>query len=453
MARKRGRGKSAKAARRGLLGLPKLPKTKDVKYAKVEEKREQKKADKKDAATLRAKVSGNVAEAEEKKIPRSFVIHTGKVGMFAKRLEHDLRQVMLPYTAKDLQVKKRNNFKDFLTHAGPLHVSHLVVLTRSDLSVNLRIIRVPRGPTIHFKVDNYTLAHGILSASKRPVHFQKLFDYSPLVILNGFNDPAKKHLQLVQTVIQNMFPSINVDTVQLKNIRRALLVNYNAETDTIDFRHYSIKAVPAGVSKSTKKLVQSKIPDLSKYKDISEFLMNPGQLSESEFEGEQQELELPQDLKTRGCGQGDKTKLRLIEIGPRMTWELVKVEEGIDEGEVLYHKFVKKSTAEVRKLKKKLPLIKKKKLREEKNIQHAVVRKLEAKEKREQKINEKFEEEKQRLIRKQRAVTGDYSSEDESPQQQDQQGQNEKEGKEKENDKKNGKKSSQPPKKRFKKSK
>ncbi|CAD5210254.1 unnamed protein product [Bursaphelenchus xylophilus] len=444
MARKRGKGKSAKAAKRGLLGLPKLPKAKNSKYAKIEDKREQKKVEKKDAANLRAKVSGNVAEANEKKIPRSFVIHTGKVGMFVKRLERDLRQVMLPYTAKDLQVKKRNNFKDFLAHAGPLHVSHMVVLTRSELSVNLRIIRVPRGPTIHFKVDNYTLAHDILSVSKRPVHFQKLFDYSPLVVLNGFNDPEKRHLQLVQTVIQNMFPTINVDTVQLKNIRRALLINYNAETDSIDFRHYSIKAVPAGVSKSTKKLVQSKIPDLSKYKDISEFLTNPGQLSESEFEGEQPEVELAQDLKTRGCSQGDKTKLRLVEIGPRMTWELVKAEDGIDSGEILYHKYVQKSTAEIRKLKKKIPLIKKKKLREEKNIQHAVVRKLEAKEKRQKKMDDAFEEEKRRLIRKQRQVTGDYSSEDEDAQPQEKKEEN---GKEKDEEGR----AKQPPKKKFKK--
>lgn len=126
----------------------------------------------------------------------------------------------------------------------------------------------------------------------------------------------------------------------------------------IKYSFSSIKAVPAGVSKSTKKLVQSKIPDLSKYKDISEFLANPGHLSDSEFEGEQAEVELPQDLKSRGCGQGRKTKLRLMEIGPRMTWTLRKVEEGIDEGEVLYHAFVKKSAAEVTALRKRIPIIK-----------------------------------------------------------------------------------------------
>ncbi|KAI6225657.1 Brix domain-containing protein [Aphelenchoides besseyi] len=335
MAKKR-KGRSAKAAKRGLLGLPKVNKRKSNKFSKRYEKRESKAQEKRDAAALRAKVAG-VAEVEESKIPRSMIIHTGHIGRHVKRLERDIRQLMLPFTAKDLQVKKQNSFKDFLVHAGPLGVSHLIVFTKSDVSVNVRFIRLPQGPTIHFKVENYSVCRDVLSTIKRPVHFQALFENSPLVVLNGFNDPNRKHLLLVQTVIQNMFPSINVDTVNLQKIRRAVLVNFDAEKELIDFRHYSIKTVPSDLSKSTKKIVQSKIPDLSKYKDISEFLINPGQLSESEFEGEQVEMELPQDLKSRGCKKGTLTKLRLVEIGPRMTLKLLKIEEGIDKGEVFYH--------------------------------------------------------------------------------------------------------------------
>lgn len=50
------------------------------------------------------------------------------------------------------------------------------------------------------------------------------------------------------------------------------MFNYNPETKLIDFRHYAIKAVPVGISRSVKKIVQSKIPNLGKYEDISEFL-------------------------------------------------------------------------------------------------------------------------------------------------------------------------------------
>ncbi|KAI6178808.1 Brix domain-containing protein [Aphelenchoides besseyi] len=330
MAKKR-KGRSAKAAKRGLLGLPKVNKRKSNKFSKRYEKRELKSQEKRDAAALRAKVTG-VTEIEEAKIPRSMVIHTGHIGRHVKRLERDIRQLMLPFTAKDLQVKKQNSFKDFLVHAGPLGVSHLIVFTKSDVSVNVRFIRLPQGPTIHFKVENYSVCRDVLSSIKRPIHFQALFENSPLVVLNGFNDPNRKHLFLVQTVIQNMFPAINVDTINLQKIRRAVLVNFDAEKELIDFRHYSIKTVPSDLSKSTKK---NRSKQNSRLIQIQRYY--PGQLSESEFEGEQVEMELPQDLKSRGCKKGTLTKLRLVEIGPRMTLKLLKIEEGIDKGEVFYH--------------------------------------------------------------------------------------------------------------------
>jgi ribosome biogenesis protein SSF1/2 len=86
-------------------------------------------------------------------------------------------------------------------------------------------------------VESYVLSRDVLSSAKKPVHYQALFNHSPLVVTNGFGDPQKKHLLLVQTMIQNMFPTINADTVPLHTIKRALLVNYDAETDEIDFRH------------------------------------------------------------------------------------------------------------------------------------------------------------------------------------------------------------------------
>lgn len=50
------------------------------------------------------------------------------------------------------------------------------------------------------------------------------------------------------------------------------MFSYNPETKLIDFRHYAINAVPVGISKGVKKIVSSKIPNLAKYEDISEFL-------------------------------------------------------------------------------------------------------------------------------------------------------------------------------------
>lgn len=48
-------------------------------------------------------------------------------------------------------------------------------------------------------------------------------------------------------------------------------MNYNPATKLIDFRHYVIRATPVGLNKGTKKMVQGKIPNLNRCKDMSEF--------------------------------------------------------------------------------------------------------------------------------------------------------------------------------------
>lgn len=56
-----------------------------------------------------------------------------------------------------------------------------------------------------------------------------------------------------------------------------MLLNYDKETNRISFRQYGISATPSGVSKSVKTLVgKRKIPDLSKYEDVAEFLTKSG---------------------------------------------------------------------------------------------------------------------------------------------------------------------------------
>ena len=42
---------------------------------------------------------------------------------------------------------------------------------------------------------------------------------------------------------------------------------------------------------------------------------------------------------------------RLTEIGPRMTLQLLKIEDGIANGEVLYHSVIQKTSEEIEQLK------------------------------------------------------------------------------------------------------
>ncbi len=59
------------------------------------------------------------------------------------------------------------------------------------------------------------------------------------------------------------------------------------------------------------------------------------------------QVELSQDLRSRGCKRGEKSNLRLVELGPRLHLQLLKIEEQIDDGQVLYHSYINKSPAEL----------------------------------------------------------------------------------------------------------
>ncbi|KAJ1350337.1 hypothetical protein KIN20_006106, partial [Parelaphostrongylus tenuis] len=153
---------------------------------------------------------------------------------------------MDPFTARHLKTLKRNNIKDFVVHGGVLGVTNMIVLTSSDISVQLRMMRFKQGPTLTFRglwiagdhfpveeigvftafcsktvvmhedpfsVHEYSLARHVLSTQKRPSVHQKLFDKPPLVIINGFNQ------------------------LDLRSVKRCLMVNYCEEDDSIDIRH------------------------------------------------------------------------------------------------------------------------------------------------------------------------------------------------------------------------
>ncbi|XP_030853116.1 suppressor of SWI4 1 homolog [Strongylocentrotus purpuratus] len=327
-------------------------------------------ARKKSKSKKAAQRKQNLAENDYGKAPHTFVFNRGRVGKNGLQLMLDTRQMMEPYTASSLRARKKNTLKDFVGVAGPLGVSHFLSYTKTDSAIHMRIMRLPRGPTLTFKVHKYTLAKDVVSSLRKPSMYASQFLHHPLLILNNFNGNELR-FKLMTTMFQNMFPSINVNKIHLNDIRRCVLLNYNAETERIEFRHYSIKAVPMGMSRSTKKLLQSKVPNLGRYQDVSDFFLNTGQLSESEAEldGEHNEVTLPQRLASRGNLDNQKSAIRLIEIGPRLQLGLIKIEEGLGEGEVLYHESITKTKEEISaarevKFRKKIAKIKRKKQQE-----------------------------------------------------------------------------------------
>lgn len=62
-------------------------------------------------------------------IPKSFIIKRGKLGLYMRELQQDLRNLMYPYTASKLKESKKNSLKDFISAAGQFGVSHMMILT------------------------------------------------------------------------------------------------------------------------------------------------------------------------------------------------------------------------------------------------------------------------------------------------------------------------------------
>ncbi|KAM6913526.1 suppressor of SWI4 1 homolog [Lycodopsis pacificus] len=321
--------------------------------------------------------ANHVAEETYAAVPHSFVFNRGQIGKNVGQLIVDVRRVMEPFTAESLKVRKKNMLKDFVAIAGPLGVTHFMMFSKTLSCINLRLARLPKGPTLHFKVLKYSLVKDVVSSLKKHRMHEQQFTHHPLLILNNFGSDGM-HVKLMATMFQNMFPSINVHKISLNNIKRCVLLNYNPETQEIEFRHYSMKVVPVGMSRGVKKLMQERFPNMSKFEDISELMIKGANLSESEAEqdGEHNITELPQVYSGRGNMASQQSAVRLTEIGPRMTLQLVKIQDGMGDGSVLYHTTISKTEEEIQViLKRKEAQLKEKAGRRKKQEQNVAEKK------------------------------------------------------------------------------
>ena len=183
-----------------------------------------------------------------------------------------------------------------------------------------------------------------------------------------------------------MFPAINVSTVKLSECRRVVLFNFirrdmsqvssdkkkhvgdddDLEDEEVEIRHYAIRAKPVGVDRKVRRLVEAKIPNLSKLSDISDYItgqtssgapapgvLRPGEMSDSEPEDEDTQVVLPGKYRGKGNNQAQKSSLKLVELGPRLRIKLYKVERGMASGDVMYHAYENKTPEEIKKLKQR----------------------------------------------------------------------------------------------------
>ena len=98
-------------------------------------------------------------------------------------LHSSIPVLMFCYVYILFQEKKRNSLKDFLNVAGPMGVTHFLILSKTATAPYLRVGRTPQGPTLTFKINEYSLAVDVAQSQLRPRCPQDLFQNPPLVIL------------------------------------------------------------------------------------------------------------------------------------------------------------------------------------------------------------------------------------------------------------------------------
>lgn len=300
------------------------------------------------------------------------------------QLVKDVRNMMQPHTAISLKERRANRIKDFISVSGQLGISYMMLFSQNEESggIHLRLARMPHGPTISFKVVEYSLCKDVARSQKTPKSLSKgsvEFQSPPLLVLNGFTNPkeAESYEKLVITMFQNMFPAINPQVIKVGTIRRVMLINKDKKTGLIDIRHYVIDTKPVDVSKNVRRLVTIKkrhnkrIPNLSKVTDVADIILDPyaaaGFTSESEVETDAV-VEVPEEeeqnvtkmkhrskekeakkeeVPVESSAVNRKKAVKLTEIGPRLKLKLEKIEEGVCDGKVMYHWRIHKTDKEV----------------------------------------------------------------------------------------------------------
>lgn len=319
--------------------------------------------------------------------PRSFIFKRGKVGLTVKQLVEDMRHVMSPHTALNLQAKDKNTLKDFVSVSSQLGISQFMVFSATEIGTYLRLIRIPHGPTLTFRVLSYSLMADIHKLQTRPRSLSpEDKNCAPILILNNFSS-EENHIKIMASAFQNTFPALNVHLMKLKEARRVVLLHYDKEDSTVEFRHYLIGTTQLGITKSVKRVLQRRISDLGEVEDISDFILSQTGATESDAEdlaNTDGQVELPEamsaqkkkklrKLKAKAAAAANEegeefdaasvssqmgprmvqSAIRLTEIGPRMRLQLIKVEEGMNDGLVLYHALKTKTEKELEALERK----------------------------------------------------------------------------------------------------
>ena len=352
----------------------------------------------------------NVTAHPASKDPKTMVIRigAGQVGPSVSQLVKDVRAIMEPGTASRLKERRSNRLRDYVAMAGPLGVSHLLLFSRSDSgNTNLRLALTPRGPTLHFRIEQYSLAKDVQKVQRHPQGGSKMFLNAPLLVMNNFTMPAptdgsqpvipKRLESLTTTMFQSLFPPISPQKTPISSIRRVLLLDRETPQPelaspnasyVINLRHYAISTKRIGLSRGVRRLntaekllkkpnrQKNSILNLGKLDDVADYILDPAAATSGFTSASESEVETDAEIEVLDSGAkqllnkkqkatmhmeegnvsrldkqvAEKRAVKMTEVGPRIKLRMTKVEEGLCGGKVMWHEYLSKTAEEIKQM-------------------------------------------------------------------------------------------------------
>nr|UXY87958.1 Brix-domain-containing protein [Cryptomonas curvata] len=177
-----------------------------------------------------------------------------------------------------------------------LGFSHLIIFSSYKNKNFLKVSKTPQGPAVIFLIIKYAIKNEICAA----LNFKPRFN-SPVLLLNNFNS-NKKNLQMVSTIIRQLFPAKNTDNNLLDKPFEIILFDFNILCNKIEVRIYSVQ----GISK----LIPRYLRKNNKKESVDCNLSFKNSLTST---------------KKKNCEKNNKNAafIRIMEVGPRLTLKTI----------------------------------------------------------------------------------------------------------------------------------
>lgn len=155
---------------------------------------------------------------------RRFIVFTKELGF-----------VLYPYSIIGFPKIIESTVLKNINLGKKLGISHLLIFSQQNFFFFLTLIKTGFGPFISFRILNFSLGKEIQPS----LDHKNLKDLSPILLLNNFFED--KISLTLKEALREIFPIEESQQILAKKSLKIVLIDFNKQNNTIDFRCYKVK--------------------------------------------------------------------------------------------------------------------------------------------------------------------------------------------------------------------